>query len=598
MHLPTLFERLDPRNSLAAAAGWLIVAVSFGLALAASAWVSAVASEDLLEQKHKQLNQYAERLSSELDITLYAHLQSVRTTAAMLGATPGRTAARTPVQFLEELRRTLPEFAWVAFADTSGRVRATSGALLEAQNVADRPWFAHGLKAPWAGVVQEATPLDGLFPRTSNRAPTRFIHLTVPVLNAEAVTVGVVGAQLTWRWVEKLKHNLDLATHPTGVVDTAILDRDGVVLLGPAALVGKVWTHADRLEYVEASSTDQGFGSFTGPGWTIWVREPRTHALARVARLRIEIFAILFGLGLLAALLGAWGTRRVLRRIGSVAALADAVRAGHVQPVLLPGGRDEAARIGHTLTGLVAELQREKAELQALNAELDARVAARTREVERLSEENKYAAVVRERLRIARELHDTLAHSMMAMLTEIRLLRKLADVDPAALKDELANAELAAQIGLNEARAAISQMRYNAVRDIGLGASVSALVQRFAEKTGIVVDYSSDARAAELADARAETLFRMVEEIFRNAERHACAQRMCVALRHDLSSRALVISIADDGVGFDPRAQTPGHYGLRGLHEQAALIGAVLQIESAPQPGTRITLTLPFPPGP
>ena len=79
-------DRLDPRNSIGAATGWLITAVSLGLALAASTWVSTVASDTLLAQKYKQLNQYAERLSSQLDITLYGYLQSVRATAAILGA--------------------------------------------------------------------------------------------------------------------------------------------------------------------------------------------------------------------------------------------------------------------------------------------------------------------------------------------------------------------------------------------------------------------------------------------------------------------------------------------------------------------------------
>jgi signal transduction histidine kinase len=304
----------------------------------------------------------------------------------------------------------------------------------------------------------------------------------------------------------------------------------------------------------------------------------------------------LFCLGLLAAIGGAWGARRVLRRIGLLAELAESVRTPHAEPQLRLSGRDEAARIGDTLAGLVAELRRDKAQLQALNAELDARVAARTREVERLSEENQYAAVMRERLRIARELHDTLAHSMMAMLTQLRLLRKFVDTNPSALKEELARAEKAAQAGLNEARAAIAQMRYNPVRDTGLDAAVSDLVKRFEQRIGIAVTYATDAEIAKLSDRRAETVFRMIEELLHNVEQHAYARGVSVALRYDGDSEALVVTVRDDGNGFDPHVPSPGHYGLRGLREQAALIGATLNINSAPQQGVVAVIALPLSP--
>src|SRR5262245_56280592 len=99
-------RRLDPRASVGAATGWVIAAVSLGLALAASAWVSRVASETLLTLKYKQLNQYAERLSSQLDIALYGYLQPVRTTAAILGAAHSLSDPALR-EYLDELQRSL-----------------------------------------------------------------------------------------------------------------------------------------------------------------------------------------------------------------------------------------------------------------------------------------------------------------------------------------------------------------------------------------------------------------------------------------------------------------------------------------------------------
>jgi signal transduction histidine kinase len=591
---PSWLERLDPRNSVGAATGWLIAAVSLGLALAASTWVSTVAADTLLALKYKQLNQYAERLSSQLDITLYGYLQSVRATAGILGAIPAQ-AHPTLRQYLDELQRTLPQFAWAGYVDASGRVVAATGGILEGQSVADRAWFPQGLKAPFIMDLRKAPMQQDPLPATGPTR-TRYIALAAPIVDANGAKVGVVGVQMSWNWAESLKRKLDLASHPTGVIETFVVDRNGVVLLGPTDTVGHPWPRTqDHERYIDGSYSVQGVGSLIGTGWTVWVREPKQHALVGVAQLRYEIFTILFGLGLLAAVMGAWGARRVLRRIGLLAELADNVR-NRDDPGVLLHGKDEAARIGGTLTALVAELQRDKAELQKLNAELDARVAARTREVERLSEENQYAAVIRERLRIARELHDTLAHSMMAMLTQVRLLRKFVDTNPEALKEELACAEEAAQSGLNEARAAIAQMRYNPVRDAGLDAAVRALAQRFEQRTGVATTYSSDAKAGKLADSRAETVFRMIEELLHNVERHAGAREVRIALDRDANNAALVVTVCDDGVGFDPAMPSSGHYGLRGLREQATLIGATLLIDTAPQHGVCATITLPLSP--
>ena len=78
-------------------------------------------------------------------------------------------------------------------------------------------------------------------------------------------------------------------------------------------------------------------------------------------------------------------------------------------------GLDEVAQLGRAFANVLTDLQNERRELKNLSLELERRVAVRTREVERLAEETRYAAIARERLKMARDLHDTLAHSMMAL---------------------------------------------------------------------------------------------------------------------------------------------------------------------------------------
>src|SRR5258708_6228303 len=180
---------------------------------------------------------------------------------------------------------------------------------------------------------------------------------------------------------------------------------------------------------------------------------------------------------------------------------------------------------------------------------------------------------------------------MMAMLSEVRLLRKLQVHDPNSLADELARAEEVAHAGLNEARSAIAQMRSNSVRDTGLGPALSKAVERFKDRTGLSVELTIDGGAARFGDERADVIYRMTEEALRNIERHARATRVRISLQAADRSH-LTLMIEDDGIGFDPAVSRPGHFGLVGLREQAQLIGADVAIESAPDRGAKVRVAL------
>lgn len=308
-----------------------------------------------------------------------------------------------------------------------------------------------------------------------------------------------------------------------------------------------------------------------------------------------KLTAISILLSMTAALVGAAFARRLTRRLGELTAQVRRVARQEAEGIVEPPGRDEVAVLGRAFSRLLQALRQERDELDHMTQELEQRVQARTREVERLAADSRYAAVVRERLRLARDLHDTLAHSMMEMLSEVRTLRVLHAHDPRKLGAELERAEELARQGLKEAREALSQMRVNAVRDLGLGPALAGAVNRFAERTGLQVGYSADPQAASFADARAESLFRIAEEALRNIDRHAQAKAVAVALR-DVGDGTIELAIVDDGVGFDPAAAHPGHYGVLGIREQAELIGAQLELRSAPGAGAVVRVRLPVGP--
>ena len=208
----------------------------------------------------------------------------------------------------------------------------------------------------------------------------------------------------------------------------------------------------------------------------------------------------------------------------------------------------------------------------------------------------RHAAVTRERLRLARGLHDTLAQSLMALLTQVRLMRKLgAQWTRERLDAELRDAEKLAADGLAEARAVIGQMRDSEVHDSGLGPALQALLHRFSEDSGVHVQALVDPASADLVSERAATVLNMVRELLRNVRRHAGASTLALSLQPEEGGDADAdmcwrLTLSDDGRGFDPAAVPPGHYGLQGLREQAQQIGAQLALDSAPGQGCRVRL--------
>jgi signal transduction histidine kinase len=571
--------------------------------MAASLLAGRVAREIVVQQHVRRLALETDQLGSDLG-------QAV---AARVGAVRSARAPQASSELFSRLNTDFPDLGWIGVADDDGRVLAGDGSL--PGNVSTEPWFRQGLDGIWIGLIDRAprTAEPGAAPGT-NRAPL-LGDVALPIKDAHGRSTGVIAAHLTWRWADRDIARLSAALDPRGSAQMLILDHSGVVLVGPAALRNRVWEarpqnsesslEAEAADWPDAPRFERlpdlssvlvarapvsMLGVPDSQGWRVQLSEPREHVYERANALGVRILWISICLAGVTALLGALGARRLTQRLRLLTASAAAAGASQHARIVVPPGNDEVARLGTAFAQVLDDLHQERRELLALSEDLERRVVKRTREVERLAEESRYAAVVRERLKIARDLHDTLAHSMMAMLSEVRLLRKLHTHDPAALADELQNAESVAHAGLIEARTAIAQMRVNAVRDTGLGAALAGVFERFRDRTGLAGEFVQEPRAGSFGDERAETLFRMAEEALRNIERHAAASKVRMQLVSGDDS-SLRLCIEDDGVGFDPQVPRPGHYGLVGLREQAQMIGAELEIRSG-SGGTRLTVTL------
>ena len=612
---------LDPRRSLASAIAWLTFLLSISLAVVANIWVADIVRSNLLEQRGRQLTRAADRVAAKLSLNLALRSQKIRVLAATLASEIGTDRHANLASALDGVQHASQEFDWIAITDRRGKLLATTDIAAAARISALQPDGFARLDSMQSNELRLAPS-----PLRSSPNPTGvrgFVDMFTPVVDIKGDIVGGISTQLGARWLRDLAGSLRQELGDPDGTESLVIAADTTVLIGPAALQGRPWRsvrdsseeplpnesangrqassdaapHVERLadtrRYLVADAKPPATEPFRALGWRVVALQPLVQAMQRARALQGQITAILLGLGVLAASVGMLLARRLTRDLEAIAHSADAVRTGVSQQIIVPSGSDEAARLGQALDALLTSLDHERASLQALNAELDHRVAARTREIERMADQARYDALVRERLKIARDLHDTLAHSMMTMLAEIRLLRRVSLTNPAALQEELRRAEETAHEGLREARAAIGQMRFNPVRDAGLAAALEDLVKLFVDRTGIQAEFHSSATSSAFADRRAEILFRIAEEALRNVERHSGAGKATVALSGSGSDHELIMTISDDGIGFDPDAHFPGHYGIAGLREQAQLIGADLAILSAPQAGTRITVSLP-----
>ena len=598
-----LWQRLDPRRHLGAAIGWAVFVVVTLFAIGAGAFAAAEAEHRVRADSERLLAQFATGIAHALAVNLETRRQVVRAMAEQIAASRDLESPALR-RHLDTVQRHFPEFDWLGIANGQGRIVAATSDLRLGQDVSARPWFRQTVEPPTAPKSLHAPLAPAPTGLPAGELSAGAIEVAAPIQDETGRTTGALVAAISWAWIDRMKAELLSALDKQRRLGLELLvtSSDGAVLSGPSPWRGHpLSADADLSEggvflVGRAAGEEPKAGR---PGWIVIVRQQAQAALARTDDVGHTVFLSVLVGGLLSAAVAVWFVRMLIRRLTRLAAQAQAMQRDGSGQLTVPAGRDEVSHIGAVLVEVVDQLRHEKHALERLNTELDQRVAERTTRIERLSDDARHAAVTRERLRLARDLHDTLAHSMMALLTQIRLVRKLrARFSNEQLEEELERAEAVATSGLTEARAAINQMRHNGVREVGLGPALSELLARFRERTGLAAELRVEASAGALADERTETAFRIVEEALRNVERHARARAVTLNLDSIVlplgkevageHTQRLRVEVADDGVGFDTAERPPGHYGVRGMQEQAALIGARLELISRPGHGTRL----------
>jgi len=251
--------------------------------------------------------------------------------------------------------------------------------------------------------------------------------------------------------------------------------------------------------------------------------------------------------------------------------------------------------VGYVIVQLVS-IQREQQAALADAYEQQAAANARLKQYAATVEE---LTISRERNRLARELHDTLAHSLSAITVQLEAIRALWQVNPEAAWEHLEHADQTARTGLTEARRALRALRASPLQDLGLILALQDLAETAAERVGAgLVLHLPERLRGRPSPTVEQGVYRVAQEALENIVRHAEARSITVRL-HQVGG-VLTLRIEDDGrglVSIPPQPAEAGQadrLGIQGMEERANLIGGRLQIESQAGQGTWVELTVPL----
>jgi signal transduction histidine kinase len=221
------------------------------------------------------------------------------------------------------------------------------------------------------------------------------------------------------------------------------------------------------------------------------------------------------------------------------------------------------------------------AELQAAKHELE---LAQQREAE--------LAVLRERERLARDLHDSLGHALVTLSVQLEAIQRLYRVDPETASGQVEELKAMTRTSMDTLRRSIAGLRAPSLEDRALRPALQALCVDFSERTGLDVACQISPTADDLRPAIAEALWRITQEALTNVEKHARAGSVTVSLTCEPD--AVTLRVADDGVGLPAGAEAcPNRFGLIGMRERLEGLGGALALQGDAA-GTVVQARLPI----
>ncbi|MFQ5613447.1 MAG: GAF domain-containing protein [Anaerolineae bacterium] len=216
----------------------------------------------------------------------------------------------------------------------------------------------------------------------------------------------------------------------------------------------------------------------------------------------------------------------------------------------------------------------------------------------RLYRRSREAAILEERNRVAREIHDTLAQGFTGILVQLQATERLSLKHPEKARQSLQEARDLARESLQEARRSVLNLRPTVLENLTLDEAIARQVARFEAKHHLNTRFRLEGYPSPLNPDVEQNLYRITQEALTNASRHAQAKNVTVTLR--FAPDTVTLAIADDGIGLNGQANGRGRdgedgrgFGLVSIRERAKLIEGRITFETPASGGTRIEVVIP-----
>ena len=287
--------------------------------------------------------------------------------------------------------------------------------------------------------------------------------------------------------------------------------------------------------------------------------------------------------------------RRLIRDDERLAPLAPTVEDGHWRSLVAVPLVVRDVSLGALTAYYPAPADPDEAEVAFISAMADqAAIAVNTA---RLFTDAQAKATLEERNRLARDLHDSVSQNLYSLMLQARAAQSAATrirgPDGAAMADRLQTLCTLAEAALDDMRSAITHLRAPATTDDwGLAVAVRDHAAAVADREGVDVSVSVPNEPVLLSLEAEHELFRVITEALANSMRHARPTRVEIHIVEPHDGDELVVTVTDNGTGFDSSRHRPGHVGLVSMRERTERLGGRLTVESSEE-GTTVRAVVP-----